>query len=239
MHTESRTTKIRDLARSGAAERRPAPLSAALRRGTADDHRRAERTGVVYAMLKDTVSRDAYRLYLRNLHEVYAALERCLSLDVSVPKQLALCKLFRASSIADDLHHLAGRDWRTELPVLDSAEAYRMRIEELSGSAATGGLIAHAYVRYLGDLSGGQILRKRLSRRPGLAARELSFYKFDEIDDLQAAKRRFRQALDDFGASRSQGPIVREAQRAFRHNIALSAEVASAPAGPQPSDVLV
>ena len=48
--------------------------------------------------------------------------------------------------------------------------AYVQRLEELSSSSKTlngvdaGLLLAHAYVRYLGDLSGGQFIRRRIAK---------------------------------------------------------------------------
>ena len=44
-------------------------------------------------------------------------------------------------------------------------------------------LIAHAYVRYLGDLSGGRIVGRILARSPGLGPEALSFYDFPGIAD--------------------------------------------------------
>ena len=201
------------------------PLSIALRQGTAADHRRAERAGIVADMLRDSVTRAGYRLFLRNLHEVYVTLERSLSELRSLPEALRNTNLFRAPSIASDLKHLAGDGWHTKLPVLSSAREYCQRIETLSREKSSGGLAAHAYVRYLGDLSGGQLLAKRLARSPGLAPQELSFYQFDGIENAQIAKRMFRDALDELcGSALNQEKIVEEARRAFQHNIELSCD---------------
>ena len=46
-------------------------------------------------------------------------------------------------------------------------------------------LVAHAYTRYLGDLSGGQILKKIAQRGMGLQGSEgLAFYEFDKIEKV-------------------------------------------------------
>ena len=43
-------------------------------------------------------------------------------------------------------------------------QAYITRLEELSSSTDPSGLLAQAYVRYLGDLSGGQFIKRRISK---------------------------------------------------------------------------
>jgi heme oxygenase len=56
-----------------------------------------------------------------------------------------------------------------------AAAAYRDRI---TGASWGGALVAHHYTRYLGDLSGGQIIGKFLNRTFGLGGAGLAFYEF-------------------------------------------------------------
>lgn len=201
-------------------------LSVALRRGTANDHRTAERTGIVRDMISDSVTRTGYTLYLRNLFEVYAALEACLADSSDLAERFPLSKVYRARAIASDLSQLAGGDWQSSLSVLPSAVDYRHRIKELARRRAGGALAAHAYVRYLGDLSGGQLLARRLALHSGLDEKQLSFYRFEHVEDIEAAKQDFRRALDNCGVSVADtASVVSEAQRAFQYTIALSREV--------------
>ena len=56
---------------------------------------------------------------------------------------------------------------------------YLARIQELASSPDPSRLLAHAYVRYLGDLSGGQFIRRRVAKAYGLEdGAGLSFYEF-------------------------------------------------------------
>ena len=57
--------------------------------------------------------------------------------------------------------------------------------------------MAHAYTRYLGDLSGGQILKKIAQRAMNLSdGRGLAFYEFNEVKDEQEFKQNYKKALD-------------------------------------------
>jgi heme oxygenase len=67
--------------------------------------------------------------------------------------------------------------------------AYISRIEELSNNNPTP-LLAHAYVRYLGDLSGGQTIRHTIAKTYGLdesTGDGLSFYSFKELRSTKLA----------------------------------------------------
>ena len=56
---------------------------------------------------------------------------------------------------------------------------YVGRIQELAASPDPSRLLAHAYVRYMGDLSGGQFIRRRIAKAYALEdGAGLSFYEF-------------------------------------------------------------
>jgi len=203
-------------------------LSQTLRESTASIHERAERSGFVADMLTGRVSDAAYQLYLRNLYEIYFALERGWQDKDALPWSARLLRpeLKRASAIASDLERLSGSDWRDRYPLLTSTIEYRERIEALIKEFRDAEVAAHLYVRYLGDLSGGQVLARRLAGRSALPEEALSFYRFDDISDTTAAKHQFRQSLDALGAATvDPGRAADEAQLAFQHNIDLSCEV--------------
>ena len=88
-------------------------------------------------------------------------------------------------------------------------------------------LLGHAYTRYMGDLSGGQMLQKVAQSALKLSGNEgTSFYNFEQIPDKKAFKDKYRQALnalsiDDITAER----IVAEANNAFRFNLQMAQEL--------------
>jgi heme oxygenase len=201
-------------------------LSARLKRATAAQHRRAERSGVVRALLDGLATRADYLCYQRNLHPVYAALEARLAALPRGDTHDALCDvaLFRAAALRDDLADIAGADWPSQLPGLAVTQRYVADIE----NADHAGLVGHAYVRYLGDLNGGQVLQRLVQRRFDLAPGQLRFYRFDTIQDPGAFIIRYRAALDAAVPAAAHARVVAAAQAGFDHNIALSEAVMAA-----------
>ena len=190
-------------------------------------HAEAERTGIIRDMLRGDVSRTGYVTLMRNLWPAYAALEQGLDRHRTTPalQPLAAYRLDRAPAIAADLDALAGSDWPDRWPLLPEGAAYADRIATAAeGDGAR--LIAHAYTRYLGDLSGGQILRRLLARSLALRDDELSFYDFKSFADPAALKTDYRNALEAAGRlAADPAAIVAEGATAFSLNIALSCAV--------------
>ncbi len=185
-------------------------------------HRQAERSGIFRDLLRGQASPRAYALLLRNLLPVYETLERSLGdlASSAIVGPLARPEVFRAAALRADLDHLDG----TGLPLLDSARRYAGRIDEAARNGGTL-LVAHAYVRYLGDLNGGQILKRLLGRHLGLGPESLAFYDFPGADASVLAED-YRTAIDTAGAAIDPvGPVIEEAGSAFRLTIALSEDV--------------
>jgi len=199
-------------------------LSGALRERTAELHTQAERAGIVNDILRGTASRQAYALLLRNLLPAYEAMEAGLDRHAATPGTGLFAKsgMYRAAALRADLEALAGADWEKALPLLPSGAAYRDRLTA-AGHDDGARLIAHAYARYMGDLSGGQILKKLLGKSMGLSEAELAFYDFPAIPEMGAFKREFREALDRAGAEVADfDAVVEESAAAFQLNIDVS-----------------
>ena len=128
--------------------------------------------------------------------------------------------LARAPSLSADISHLLQVDessWKTHpihVKLLGSSPeqltAYVQRIEELSNSSDPSPLLAHSYVRYMGDLSGGQTIRHILSKAYDLdeaAGFGVSFYAFKELrsaklaslGEMKRIKDWFREGINEAG----------------------------------------
>ena len=190
-------------------------------------HVEAERTGVIRDLLRGEATREAYVLLLRNLLPAYQALEQGLERHrgSAALDRLIEYRLDRAPALEADLVALCGERWRQGIPLLAAGEFYAGRIDKAAEGDGTR-LIAHAYARYLGDLSGGQILQRLLARSLDLRPSELSFYDFSRFSDLDALKADYRQALDSAGAlAPDPQALIEEGAIAFSLNIDLSCAV--------------
>lgn len=199
------------------------PFSGRLRIHTQCVHKEAERSGLIADLLHGRAARPDYAAYLANLLPVYERLEHHLAAGPSLAalRVFAAPALFRSAALRQDLAAIGGGG--SPLP---EARAYADAIDRAArGDGAP--LLAHAYVRFLGDLSGGQILKPRLAHSLGLGPEALTFYDHPEIDDRVAYKLRLRSALDLVDASSSEAMrILDEAVAAFRHMIDLSLALA-------------
>jgi heme oxygenase len=207
----------------------PDSIVTALYLRTKTLHVEAERTGVIRDLLRGEASREGYILLLRNLFPAYREMEQGLERRRGSPlfAKLAKFRLDRATALESDLVALCGKHWKRDIPLLDAGEAYALRVAKvLEGDGAR--LIAHAYTRYLGDLSGGQILQRLLERTLKLRPSELSFYDFPRFDDLAALKADYRTALDQAGSLvPDPQDVIEEGAIAFSLNIDLSCAVQS------------
>jgi heme oxygenase len=199
-------------------------LAGLLRTRTARLHDEAERSGTIADLLRGRAERFGYALLQRNLVPVYEALEAGLERHRGTPgvRRVAQAALYRTSALRDDLGRLGGRSWR-RLPRLPAGIRYAARVRACADDEPHA-LIGHAYVRHLGDLSGGRILGRLVERRFGLAA--LDFHRFPGIDDPDLFRSHYRASLDHAGREVADlDPVVAAAREAFQLNIDLSKEV--------------
>ncbi len=209
----------------------PVSLLARLRAATRDLHTEAERGGIYGALIAGRATRDGYLLLLRNLVPVYAALELGLEArPILAPFDGGVLR--RGPALTRDLGRLAGPNWREDLPLVAPAADYAAHLATLAATHPPL-LLAHVYARYLGDLSGGRILRRLVRERFDVPREALAYFDFPErvptdtaspvsptlTDALRAAIAHAAKRSDHDG-------IVAEACVAFRHTIALSAAVA-------------
>ena len=223
--------------------RPPSPLPEALRRDTQDLHVQAEGSTFMRALLHGQVGLTGYVAMLRNLHVIYAALEPALGRHALDPRlaPLALPGLAREPALRRDLEALCGEGWQEAAAPLPAAQRYVARLRSLDATQPEL-LAAHSYVRYLGDLSGGQALARivrdnlRFSADGGVA-----FYDFGGAAETARLRKAYRAALAALAPDAAElHAIVAEARLSFELHCQLFDELADAhlmPAAARPEPV--
>ena len=203
-------------------------LASQLREGTRKSHTMAENTGFVSCFLKGVVDKLSYRTLVADLYFVYSAMEKAIEAhrDHPVLAPIAFEQLNRRGALERDLAFYFGADWRQQIRQSPACVAYVARIEEVSATAPEL-LVGHHYTRYLGDLSGGQILSAIASKAMNLSDDQgLAFYRFEAIDDEKAFKVTYRAALDALPVDQAMADrIVAEANEAFGLNMHMFQEL--------------
>lgn len=176
-------------------------FSEVLRLATAGAHRAAERNGFFGALLVGELPIEAYGRLIVQHRAIYEALESFnwpMSMD-DVAGEFVQDDVVRLPSLDRDLVAVLGADWknRDEAEVLPATVRYCARIREV-GSEWPAGWVAHQYVRYLGDLSGGFYIGSGIEKAYGIDSTSgTSFYDFPKVDDPDAWKEAYRVRLDE------------------------------------------
>ncbi|WP_225827877.1 heme oxygenase (biliverdin-producing) [Streptomyces naphthomycinicus] len=200
-------------------------FSSLIRTASHEQHTEAETSTFMSDLLGGRLGVTAYARYTEQLWFVYEALESAagrLAAD-PVAGPFVRPELFRLAALERDLAHLRGAGWRTGLDALPATREYADRVRECA-ERWPGGYVAHHYTRYLGDLSGGQIIRDRAERTWGFAKKGdgVRFYVFDGIANPAAFKRDYRELLDSIGVDDLERQrVVTECKRAFALNTAV------------------
>jgi len=149
-----------------------------LKKLTWEHHKNAERQ-VFVKELMGGISAERYREFLHNQHPQYDVLEQFARLH-------KLTDIIMAPKIHDDILELERDLDKTPPTIYPVVKQYLDHI--LSIKDDPNKLMAHIYVRHMGDLSGGQMIAKKIPG-PGY------MYQFD--DDVTVLKDRIRLRLDD------------------------------------------
>ena len=145
----------------------------------------AENTGFVSCFLKGVVDKASYRTLVADLWFVYSAMEEEIGklADHPVVGPIASPELNRRESLEADLTFYFGGDWRQQIRATPGAQEYVARLHQVARECPEL-LVGHHYTRYIGDLSGGQILKNIAQKAMSLVEHDgLRFYEFDAIDD--------------------------------------------------------
>jgi heme oxygenase len=142
-----------------------------LRAATQECHQAVEALPFVQYLLHGDITTEHYVMYLAEMLEIYRHLELLATLEGVLDD---MPELPRANRMFEDLEELAPgyRHGMTE-----ATKEYIRYLRDLFASDHSQDLMAHVYVRHLGDMYGGKLIARRV---PGSGR----WYEFDNRADL-------------------------------------------------------
>ncbi|KAH9936078.1 heme oxygenase [Fomitopsis serialis] len=191
-------------------------------------------------MVRGELDREEYIRFLMMLWHVYDTLELGLERHashsiLSFTHNPAL--LSRAPALSSDIaHFLQTADWQNHplhVELMNDPPAalsqYLERLKDIASSGDPSPLLSHAYVRYMGDLSGGQVIRGRVTKSYSLEdGLGVSFFDFKPlggtgtatIGEMRKIKEWYRENMNSAVGDNQdlKADIVEEAITAFELN---------------------
>ena len=193
-----------------------------LKTETKKSHTAAENTKFIGSFLRGVVSEESYKQLVANFYFIYRAMEEEVDKlsEHPIVGKVHSKLVNRTEPLSRDLRYYYGPNWRALIAPSEACQRYVNRIREVAEDDAEL-LVGHHYTRYLGDLSGGQILKGIAEKAMDLKEGEgLHFYEFEGITDKKGFKTSYRTALDTLPINQSQAnAIINEANYAFRLNM--------------------
>ncbi len=162
---------------------------------TKEAHTNAERQGFVKVLMSGKINPQFYAAYLWNQHKKYDLLEAMAAVNgiwAEIP-----FPIHRKMKIEQDFLEL-WEDKENPPPIVPSTHEYIDHMRPIMHDRDK--IMAHIYTLHMGDLSGGQMIRKKV---PG----EGRMYEFDTDVPLKEIKDTIRNKTSD--------DMVEEAQFAF------------------------
>lgn len=178
----------------------PQDLSEALKEATKEVHTQAENAEFMKNFQKGELTQEGFKLVMASLYHIYVALEEEIERNKENPVYTPLYfpeELHRRASLEQDMAFWYGPRWQEAIPYTQATKRYVQRLQEV-GRTEPELLVAHAYTRYLGDLSGGQVLKKIAQKALNLpsSGEGLAFFTFPNIASATKFKQLYRSRMN-------------------------------------------
>lgn len=180
-----------------------------MRSETKEVHSQVEGAKIVGQIIGKTIKKDDYCKLLARYYHMYATLEEEFEKNKtnSAVANVYFPEILRLNSIESDLTFFLGDKWTTLEVIVEAKEATKdfcSHIRKVSKESPEL-LVAHLYVRYLGDLAGGQMIGNKLRGcftnetlpdKNGDPDAGVKFYVFDNVPNIKDFVLKFKAGLD-------------------------------------------
>lgn len=190
-------------------------FAARVKSETQGAHDQAEDSSFMDDLLGGRLDRRAYVALLEQYLHLYRALEATEARFADAPElsDVLDARLDRVAALEADLADLL--DGGAAAAPTPATQEYVERLAALPDDAPER-YFAHHYLRYLGDLSGGQVIGKLAARHYDLPTESLRTWRFEGIEKHKPYKDHYRAALDAAPLSEAQrDAFIDEAQVGF------------------------
>lgn len=206
-------------------------LALKLREGTAEKHAETEKVPYLIATFRGKIDPQTYTLQLECFYHIYKVMEEEFTKQKSHPilSKIYFPEIFRTKAIEEDIaFYESKKGTKRSGTISPKTQSYIDHILRVSKENPTM-LLAQSYVRYLGDLSGGQVLKKIIAKTFALESADgLAFYEFPALEDFQAFKEKYRSLMNEMPLTDAeQSELVEEAKSVFDLNKDLFVELES------------
>ena len=189
-----------------------------LKELTREHHKEAERQNIVKELMSGKINPEVYAIYLYNQHQCYDMLE-ALAMSEGIFDDMP--EIRRAPSIKADFDELWTYNWQ---PVkMESTGAYLDYINKnLMDNPEK--IAAHIYVRHMGDLSGGQMIQRKIPGQGKYYQFNIRYVegrnqKYKNIQELKEALRTkvnsYQKYSDQSTLTENINSVVYEARQCF------------------------
>jgi heme oxygenase len=170
-----------------------------------------------------------YANFIAQLYFVYEAMEDELAKnqahDIVGPIYFPQ-ELNRLASLEQDLEFLYGSDWKNQIQMLSVTKDYVGHIRSV-GKERPQLLMAHVFTRYMGDLFGGQILKRKWRKLFAFPEdKGIMFYTFRAVDSIPKLREFIEMRVNSLEMSLKEKYVQLEEMKAvFKFNTDLVLEI--------------
>lgn len=226
---------IKEISRSSGAnyssaseEKAELQLAKLLGKKTKDAHEKLEGTSFGEKWSEGTISQTEYVMYLADLYSIYCELERQLEIcgNIAYLEPLQIKGLYRTEALKKDMEY-----FNVPLGAAGAASQEYQKHLWVVGNKNPHLLIAHVWVRYMGDLFGGQMAKKNIEK---LWPDGIAFYEYEQLKNDYEIKRpssfvtTFRKILNELKLDeKEKDEVIEEAVWAFEQHIKIFQELSN------------